>query len=277
MTRTLKLRAQGLRHSIAFDRQVISFKTPLNRVIAAALDEVERIAHLVDLGHKTLASARAMAVLFADCRDAETLFGDRRILVRTTETLQTKEKIGMRADLLALAAVILSHESFELNATSDRRTPRSWFLNLETLYETAVRRLLSDAYAPVTSVRNGRTDALPIFSTPDVGFSANPDLVIETQGVVHAVGDVKYKAWAGTAGASDLYQLLVHASAFRARTAFLIYAGDSYDYRDLGESSDGIRTLLFSADPRRLQEHLHLVRTAVGPNTTTGVEPHQAA
>ena len=42
------------------------------------------------------------------------------------------------SDLLALAAILLRHESFELGAWLGDSTPRSWFINLERLFEDAL-------------------------------------------------------------------------------------------------------------------------------------------
>jgi 5-methylcytosine-specific restriction endonuclease McrBC regulatory subunit McrC len=253
VTASIKLRARGLGHRVVFDRWVAYFATDVNRIIAAALAETERIAAAVGMSGDALSDVRALGMLFADCRDTEVLFGSRARLSEMADRLSTSAS-PVVADVLALASVILSHESFELHTRSGGAVPRSWFVSLQTLYEVAVRRTLGTIVGKTASCRPGKIDPPPIFSAEEGKFTANPDLVID--GRDRWIGDVKYKTWPATADVSDLYQLLVHAVAHRSKVAFLVYADEQYEAQDLGVTRDGIRTLLFAADPRQLHAHL---------------------
>jgi hypothetical protein len=144
ITRTLQLRARGLGHLIAFDRNELTRRTDKNRVVLAALREVERLAELIPLTSDDLAFGRSLAQFFHDCRDAEVLFARRSSHARNAERLAEQAR-ELDADLLALAAVVLAHESFENIEATEPTAPRAWFLNLETLFEHAVRRCFRDA------------------------------------------------------------------------------------------------------------------------------------
>lgn len=78
------------------------------------------------------------------------------------------------------------------------------------------------------------------------------------------MGDVKYKEFDGSAAASDVYQLLAHAKAFGALSAFLIFPGDTYSVRELGTSRQGIDTAFFSVRVQHLQEDLAAVAARIG-------------
>lgn len=78
------------------------------------------------------------------------------------------------------------------------------------------------------------------------------------------VGDVKYKSWAGSASAPDLYQLLVHAKTYDAERCFLVYPHDTFGVKRLGVASTGCDTWLFTVDVRALESDLPRLLAAVG-------------
>jgi 5-methylcytosine-specific restriction endonuclease McrBC regulatory subunit McrC len=255
-TRTLLLRARGWRHLVAFDRNVLAYNTLLNRVVFAAVRQVEPLAKILPLTRGDVAKARGLAHFFSDCRDAEVLFGSRQSFVRYAQTLLNQPRPDRQRDLLALASVVLSHESFELDSKDSTSVPRSWFLNLETLFEAAVGRVLQ-MLASSSRVYRQPTPKPPIFELVQDEHRAEPDLLVRSnaEGVM-AVGDVKYKDWSGAPAAADLYQLLVHAATYDAALGFLIYPHDRYEFRHLGESSTGCDTWLFAGDVRDLRSSL---------------------
>jgi 5-methylcytosine-specific restriction endonuclease McrBC regulatory subunit McrC len=257
VTRTIGLWARGLRHLAAFEKNVVSFDLPINRTVLAALREVERIGRLISLPRDVVARVRAMAMLFDDCRNAEVLFGTRAEAARRADALASAASDKVTADMLALAAILLSHESFEHDSTHVGTAPRSWFLNLETLFERAVRETMKAAFGSEGTVSSGRAAPLPIFPPRSDLFSANPDLVLRRHGVSRAfVGDVKYKQWGGVPSASDVYQLLVHAAAFESKIAFLVFPFDGFDARVLGNAVTGACVKLYGLDVRELDIHI---------------------
>ncbi len=266
ITRSLRLRARGLGHRLAFEKNVISFATKLNLTILAALREIENIAALVDIPASDLAESRALSMLFADCRTTEILFGRRADLARTAQAVAEDPSTPLpHRDIAALAGTILAHESFEAaSSISQRSAPRAWFLNLETLFETAVLNILARLSHGMLTVTHGRKRPERVFESDPREFRANPDLVLRDAGITVAVGDVKYKTWTGTAIAGDIYQLLVHASAFRTTTAFLVFPSDCFLERRLGAAVTGATTSLFSVDVRDLSSGLSAVLNALG-------------
>lgn len=267
MSQSLALRARGMRHLLAFDRNVLTYSTLKNRVLTAALREIEQLAELVKLRDVDITASRSMGLLFADCRDHEVLFGRRELFAGYAERLLDQQVSDADQDLLALAAIILSHESFELSSWQDSDLPRAWFLNLENLFEKSIRRVWGRQVPPGLRVLRGSSDPAPIFSDANDQFSANPDLVITSGATVLAAGDVKYKNWEDAPTASDLYQLLVHAAAFNAPRCFLVYPGDRYEARKVGTAVTGADTWLFMLDVRDIAFGANAALTEMGvPN-----------
>jgi len=265
VTRTIRLWARGLRHLAAFEKNVVSFDLPINRTVLAALREVERIGRLIALPRDVVARVRAMAMLFDDCRTVDVLFGTRADAARRADALASAASDKVIADMLALAAIVLSHESFEHDSARAGTAPRSWFLNLETLFERAVRETMRVAVAPGGAVSSGRSAPLPIFPPKSDTFRANPDLVLR-RSVVSSVyiGDVKYKQWGGVPAASDVYQLLVHAAAFHSTDAFLVFPFDSFAARLLGDAVTGARVRLYGLDVRELDSQVRRLLDDLG-------------
>lgn len=236
--KTLQLHARGLRHLASFEKNTVTHDLPLNRLVLAALREVDRIRGVVDLPPEVLARARSMAMVFDDCRGPEVLYGIKAEMAKEAERLSESASDRTTADLMSLAAVILSNESFEQAAPQRGIAPRAWFLNLETLFERAVRETMRGALRGIAAVSSGKAKPAAIFSGYD-GLSANPDLVVKPLEGAICVGDVKYKRWGGTPKAADMYQLLVHAAAFEASQAFLVYPSESFGITSFGTAATG--------------------------------------
>lgn len=271
VTRTIRLWARGLRHLAAFDKNVVSFDSAINRTLLAALREVERIGKMVSLPRDVVARVRAMAMLFGDCRTAEVLFGTRVEAARRADALAAAASDKLTADMLALAAIVLAYESFEHDAVNARKAPRSWFLNLENLFERAVRETIRTAVGAIGTVSSGRCAPRPVFPPKASSFRANPDLVLRhSGGAVLVVGDVKYKLWSGVPAASDVYQLLVHAAAFEAHVAFLVFPFERFDARVLGDGVTGAQVRLYGLDVKELDNQVQclLDDLSVVPATT---------
>lgn len=264
---TIALRARGMRHLIAFDKVVIDRRTPLNRIVLAGLREAENLAPLINLSGADLATARGLSVLFEDCRDTEVVFGRREDLASAARRLAEKTAHFQHRDLLMLASVILSHAGFEQTDPLQGALPRAWFLNLETLFETAVRQVMQDLLKPGAGVAKAPEPKPPIFERRKL--LANPDLVISRAAVVLAVGDVKYKdvsgePWTKKIKRADLYQLLLHGAAYAAPVCFLIYPHDRFLEYELGKSATGSKTWAFAVDVRDLSGGLRKAAEIMG-------------
>ncbi|MEV4722670.1 5-methylcytosine restriction system specificity protein McrC [Micromonospora humida] len=249
---TALLRARGLRHRMVFERPVIDRSTPTNRVVLAALREVETLARLSFADVKQLAEARTLATLFADCLDNELIVGSKmRLSDEAIRLAEHSEKPDVR-DMLRLAAAVLAHLSTEVGRPQTGQVPLAWFVSLERLFEGAVRRCLGQVLGSEWSVTGPRDSIKWVF--PDQStLGANPDFVVNRNARPVAVGDAKYKRWEGSASASDLYQLLIHASAFGSEQAFLVYPSNHFSETALGKSVTGMPTTLFAVDVRQLE------------------------
>jgi len=260
LTRTINLRSRGLRHVVSFEKHILSRNTQKNRLFLAALREIQDIAEIVHLEEDQITKARELAMIFEDCRDFEVLFA-RRSFVEHVETLLAQSTA--ERDLIALAGVILSNISFEYGKPIVGTLPRTWFLNLEVLFEKATRRTLK-RILPSIDVRSGRERPQPIFGAEANLYRANPDLLLMQQNFVCAVGDVKYKSWSGLANADDIYQLLVHTATFGAAKAFLIYPHERFESLYLGPSSTGASVWLFAVDVNNLGRDINLCADQLG-------------
>lgn len=276
VTRTAKLWARGLRHIAAFEKSEISFNTPVNRIVLTALREVERIAQMVALPPAVLAQARSMAMLFSDCRNSEVLFGARSEAARQAERLAASTSDKAISDILGLAALVLAHESFDYDRSRGGSAPRSWFLNLETLFERAVRRTIGGVLGNSGQVEHGRRAPPRIFTSISSAFRANPDLVIRHRSTGRpCIGDVKYKQWSGSPAASDIYQLLVHSSAYGADRAFLAFPADEFLAYNLGEAVTGAIVSLYGLDVRRLEQDVASMLQDLDLLSVQAVTSHQ--
>lgn len=258
--KTLQLHARGLRHLAAFEKNSVSYDIPLNRLVLAALREVDRIRTVIDLPPEVVARTRSMAMVFDDCRGPEVLYGIKGQMADEAERLSETESDRTAADLMGLASVILSNESFEQAAPQRGIAPRAWFLNLETLFERAVRETMRRALRSVATVSSGKAKPAAIFSGYE-GLSANPDLVVRPVEGAICIGDVKYKRWGGAPKAADMYQLLVHAAAFKASQAFLVYPSESFGVTSFGTAATGASARVYTLEIDALPDQVRRMLT----------------
>ena len=273
ITRSIQLRARGLGHLLAFEKNTITFSTPVNRVISTTLAEVEHLARLVKLPERVIATSRGLSMLFADCKDHETLYRERSYFAAQASAFAETERIELVRDMMSLSSIILAHECFDTASERTTGMPRTWFLNLENLFETAVRNVLTRVCGCGITVFRGGDSPKAIFSNVSKEYRANPDIVITGAASPPHVGDVKYKPYEGSASSSDVYQLLTHAEAFGAQSAFLIFPGDTYSIRNLGVSRGGIETNFFSIRVQHLEEDLATVAAYLGYPLSVSIYP----
>jgi 5-methylcytosine-specific restriction endonuclease McrBC regulatory subunit McrC len=268
VAKTVQLRAKGMRYSAAFFRPILRRDLPKNKVVLAALRQVELLARSVDVPSVDIATSRSLAHFFAESQDIEIVLGRREAWSAEARRLETEARGVADQDLLALAAVILSHESFEPEPLdSAQHVPRSWFVNLENLFERAARRALSRAILGRSQVTGPGSLHPPIFEGVTGRFRANPDFVVRTGAVAVAVGDAKYKTWRGLETKDihgDLYQLLVHSAAHGSPVAFLLFAHNEFAVRHLGRSGTGADTWAFALDVRALDRDLSAALDLLG-------------
>ena len=270
---TLRLQAQGRPEQLAYSTGRVVRDEPLDRVALAGLDEVDRSGAALKLGRDTIYDARWLAGALEGVRDLDYLSLHRQDYVAVADAIETDPETGPDdRDLARLAMVALLHRGFAAEHRVGGEVPRAWFIDLETLFEQAVREVLRskvEAY----EVDRGKTFDRQMFTGGLDHSQANPDLVVHDGTDVAAVGDVKYKSLrvpfeerpddeqGGSErkkeGRPDLYQVLAHADALSANVAFLVYPSeDSYESRFLGSSATGCSTWTVQVRPTHLQEDL---------------------
>jgi hypothetical protein len=277
--RTLRLHARGFSHVVAFAAGSVVRKTPLDKVTLAALDEIDRSGVALGVVPETVYTSRWLAGALEEIRDDsyfELTHAD--LLDMADGIITTSETAAEDRDLAQLAAVVLLHHGFDWTAVATDLVPRAWFIDLETLFEHAVRMQLQELL-PSWRVDRGERLAGRLFTDGSDRSRVNPDVVVHDSNDVLIAADVKYKSLragedaadliaAGKRkkpGRSDLYQLLVHAKALEAPTALLIYPSDvKYELRHLGRSATGAETWAAEVRAWALSTDLAKVANALG-------------
>ena len=127
----------------------------------------------------------------------------------------------------------------------NRSIPRSWFLNLQTIFEEAIRNAIRDSLAPAMTVEPARNRP-PLFSRQPDRYRANPDVIIAATQTPLAIADAKYKDYSGWPDQSDIFELVAHAAAYGVHTALIFYPEDGgYSVRDLGPSATNCHVWIF--------------------------------
>jgi hypothetical protein len=268
MAATMRLHAGGRRGLFAFDRGEVVRDEPLDRLVLAGLDEIDRSGDALALEPVVLHDARWLAGALEEVRDRRFLDTPRDgFLDLADDVAVDPAMLPADADLARLASVALLHRGFEPQAPIDEeRVPRAWFVNLETLFERAVREALRELL-PRREVDRGEAFPRRMFSGGEDASRTNPDLVVHGEGTVGAVGDVKYKSLSitgpsgedreGKQHRDDLYQLLVHTASLECERAFLVYASEGdCACRYLGRAATGCLTWVAQVRPAFLGEDL---------------------
>ena len=274
IARTMRVHASGRRDHFAFSSGRVIRDEPLDRVVLAAIDELDRAATALGLDADTLYDARWLAGALEEVRDEQFLSLVSSDYLDMADAIRHhSESVREDGDLARLAAVALLHRGFEAERELGGVVPRAWFVDLETLFEQAVRETLRELLGPHEVDRGENFDRW-MFTGGAERSRTNPDVVVHGQGIVRAVGDVKYKTLrvalgeaeddeeaAGEArkkeGRPDLYQVLVHAASLDSDLAFLVFVSDEeYVSRYLGTAATGCRTWTAQVRPTRLREDL---------------------
>jgi hypothetical protein len=265
---TMRLHATGRRGLFAYRRCEVVRDEPLDRLVLAGLDELDRAAGALALDSATLHDARWLAGALEEVRDRSFLDTTRAQFLLAGDELANGAAEPIDGDLARLASLALLHRGFGPESVAGAESvPRAWFLNLEELFEQAVRTVLR-ALPAGAKVDRGEVFRRRMFRGGSDTSSTQPDLVVHGDGAVAAVGDVKYKAlWRfddvdgsrreRKQDRSDLYQVLVHAASLDCDRAFLVFPSDAdYLCRYLGVAATGCRTWVVRVRPTRLVDDL---------------------
>ncbi|MET3828533.1 hypothetical protein ABIC16_004288 [Sphingomonas sp. PvP055] len=228
---------------------------PLNRIAWRALGEIASGKGATAVGDELAASARALRATFGDSADQAALLTRQEVLAEALAEADLTDRHPALFEAAALSLAILQGAAPSDGQDAEATVPRSWFVNLENLFERAVRASIAEALDGVAEV-SGPDKRSPLFRGPPPRLPANPDVVVRTTDRV-AVFDAKYKDRDGDPSASDIYQLLAHAAALGANRAALFYPSNGYDAPvQMGRSSTGCEVWAFGLDLAQIRQSM---------------------
>ena len=288
MASTIRLHATGRRTLFAYKQGFVVRDEPLDRLVLAGLCELDRAGPVLGLDAQTLYDARWFAGALEAVRDERFISTPTPDFLAIADALEQDQTTSDEdVDLARLAAVALLHQGFDPGQTGAGAVPRAWFVDLERLFEQAVRRTLGELLED-DDVDRGEQYERRMFSGLDTSRT-NPDVVVHRDGRTRFVGDVKYKnlgegapgggdasdEQTGKASRSDLYQLLVHTASLQAERAFLVYPGEYYACQHLGRSATGSETWTVQVRVLRLENDLRRFAAEVGLSSPLPATPRQ--
>ena len=238
---TVGLFARGIRGKVAHYQVNLTADILLNRLLALAIREVERVIQSQSGDPEMLGFARMYAPLFQDVRAHEIETWDWKSKAKAFHAVETS--LTMRDELqraLAYARALLLHLGAWPEEDEGFKVPDSFFLNLETLFQDAVTQVLKEILVPLR-VWDGVALECPLFEELKNRYIANPDFVIDGNSYSILVGDCKYKELESYPAHSDVYQLVSHCTALNATTALLVYPGNVFTFTELGKTQSGVR------------------------------------
>jgi hypothetical protein len=172
-----------------------------------------------------------------------------------------RSALDVRSDeqnvLLSLAELLVS--GVPALPPGERQDPdhaMSAWINVELLFEEAVRTIAQEMVGHGGRVRAGRGDGVLLFQARDedprmIRKSADPDVVIR-QGETTLLLDAKYRRHEEDFTEAELYQLMAHAGAYQALAAALVAPsrdGGGPHERFIGRDRNGVTYYVIFVNP----------------------------
>lgn len=275
--RTVQLRAKGMMHQVAFTRTILSADLDINQAVYAALREVDFVARVTPVAPQDLATARALSTALSECLPSVWKARKGSLQERAIKAATQPRLHPVVRDVASLAVAVLDSAGFGGATSWTRTVERSWFVNLETQFEDAVRAEIRRQLTPGLSVTG--PVRRPALFDPDPGrYAANPDIVVGSEETTIAIGDAKYKEFTGWPAAADVHELLSHASAYQAPKAFFVFPHEErFICSRLGRAAMGCDVWAFGITFDRFQDDLTAALKIAGlaeelPGTAVGVQ-----
>jgi len=262
--RTMQLRSRGIATRVDHHRTVLHADILLNRLLALGLHAVESYVTVAGASAALMTRARSYAALFDDVDVLSLQRESRGAKSGAFESaLADPRTVGDISDALSYArALVLNLGAWPL--TEDHLVPESYFLNLETLFEDAVRQVAREVALGVEVTRGAQLQR-PLFVDRDAVYVADPDIVMSSWTGTAIVADCKYKDLKGLPDHGDVYQLVAHAQAFGSTTGVLIYPGISYAFEPLGTTIGGVTVAWATVRISQLDDDMVLLMKDVVP------------
>jgi len=244
-----QLASRGRTHQVVSHIRSLTDDTPLNRAVLAGAVRAEQLL-LRDARHDSLSVLRRSLMAFAGVRrDIEPDFHVAR--------QQLDPHRDDHDELLSLTEILVAGvPALPRSERQDPAHPMTAWLNVELIFEDAVRAIVRDMLASQATVRAGRGDGTQLLSRlkgdPQAQRkAADPDVVIHLAGRTWLM-DAKYRRHASDFTEDELYQLMAHSGAYRATAAALVgpvRPGQSPGLRWLGRDNSGTAYYVVTVDP----------------------------
>lgn len=245
----VQLASRGRTHQVVCQVRPLTEDTSLNRAVLAGAVRAEQLL-LRGALHGSLTALRRSLMALAGVR------GDMAPDFRVARQ-QLDPHRDDHDELLSLAEILVAGvPALPRSERQDPARPMTAWLNVELIFEEAVRVIVRDTLASQATVRAGRGDGTQLFSRRKddpqaLRKAADPDVVISLTGHTWLM-DAKYRRHAGEFTEDELYQLIAHAGAYHATAAALVAPVRSDQppgHRWLGRDVSGASYYLVTVDP----------------------------
>lgn len=244
-----RLLSRGRSDQVICVPRVLTDDTPLNRAVSAAAVRAEQILLRED-SSDSLRAVRSATMALSGVRrdiapDFTSAWGD--------VDLRRKD----HQKLLSLAEMLVQGvPALPPSERQDPAHPMTAWLNVERLFEDAVRTVAQQAVGSLGTVRAGRGDGVKLLGRRlddpvTASKSADPDIVVRHQHGVLLM-DAKYRRHEKLFTDSELYQLMAHAAAYKATAAALVAPvrpGRGTTQQWIGRDNNGTAYYVVLVDP----------------------------
>lgn len=250
----IRLLSRGRTDQVACVPRVMTDDTAFNRAVSAAAMRTEQILLREGGPKEPLRAIRSCLISLSGVR--------RDVIPDFTAAWQSLniDQPGWRR-LLSMAQIIVDGiPALPPGERQDSAYPMTAWLNVEKIFEDAIRSITLRASAGLGSVRAGENDGVELFThsatdpaTPQ--RAANPDIVVSHQNGTLLL-DAKYRRHAKPYTDNELYQLMAHASAYRAEAAALVAPvrpGEVPGERWIGRDKNGTAYYVISVNPQSIR------------------------
>ena len=213
--------ARGIRYAAVFDFITLSHDIPENRIIKAALHDVEgwllvrrdRPAHRKALRRARVLSAKLNGVSELKIPPWQITPDVPKLARMLPPHMQYYREALWSAYAILQRAIpdVVRHGYVSLD---------SMIVDVSAVFENYVRAVISEsASGQGLVVKDGNSLPCPFFASSDTAYKVKPDIIVEKAGQVSAIFDVKYKP---KVSEQDRYELLSFMEATGVRHAAFI-------------------------------------------------------
>ncbi|MDT7846304.1 5-methylcytosine restriction system specificity protein McrC [Streptomyces justiciae] len=242
--------SRGRHDLLAIRYRNLSEDTEVNRYLLSACNRAE---HLLNEHREAKATVR---------KCMQMLSGAQMLPHPSFPSLPPGSRVDL-SELLRTAETIIHGVPF--NFRSADTSPFSAWVNIDRIFEEAVRTLCQDAAPGNFTVTNGKSQKVSLFHALEgeaepMPKRADPDIVIHGDGRTGLL-DAKYRKSGEKVTEDEIYQLIAHAGAFSADAAALVTPAlhGPPGIRRLGRVSTGCPIDVIAVNPTEAEEMRDLI------------------